>query len=354
MKFSEKFINHTSKIEGHLANDEDFHLATEEQYNSLHNVIEEELMELKQFVNIKYSRRPDLIESFRESQQIPAIITDQKAQFLAVISEIAVTSMGETKSIYYNSDLRISKKAGIKIRMKFRKTYVDLLRQIDRECYTVVLKDNQKAINALTKNNSDLFYHAIYEYTSRSILVLPSLLLLTHKLKDLKIIKGRDLEYERSKRNSSSFSHNTSESDQYFLIQKHKKTVGSFSLARPIGRNLKVEAKSKYVRLWISFANMVFSHRYEEKLPWTYITSLYLDDEIDLSECLKMMMKYLFRKKKIVSGEILLFCHHPRELLKLELIAPIIKTNGILYRVSTDKTPPNPLTGPIYLNPLNL
>ncbi len=351
---SQTFINHTSKIAKFISNDSGFHLATEDEYTSLHKVFEEEMMELKKNVNIKYSRKPDLVGSFIESLQIPAIITDKKNLFLAVLSEMFITQCGEKKKIYYASDLRVSKRAGIKVRMKFRKTYVDLLRQLDHECYTVVLKDNQKAINALTKNKSDLFYHPVYEYTSRSILVLPTISLISNKLNGLRIIEGRDSVYEDVKIKSSAFAHFTSDNDKYFLIQKDGLTVGSFSLVRPVGRTLNIEAKSNYVRFWINMANKVFSHNYEEKLPWIYMTSFFLNEDIDKSECLKLMLKYLYKKKVILSGEIFLICHSTNHFSDLKVMAPVIKTNAILFRVTTKEKAPLPLSGPVYLNPLNL
>jgi|GEM_PF-4332360 len=351
---SQQFINHSSKIAGYLSKDCGFHIATEKEYESLHNVIEEEMMELKKGVEIKYTRRPDLVESFLESQQIPALITDHKNQFLAVINQMTIGHYGEPKNIYYNSDLRVSKKAGIRVRINFRKTYADLIKKIDAECFTVVLKDNQKAINALTKNKSDLFYHPVHEYTSRTILTLPSFSLISSKLKGVSIVQGRDLAQENERRKSSAFSHDTADHDQYFLIKRGDKTLGSFSLARPVSRSLKVEVKSKYLRLCLKLANKIFSHNYEEKLPWVYMTSFYLDDETDKAECLKVIMKYLYKHKKLLAGEIFLFCHSAENFLDLNIKAPEISTNGILYRVTTSVSPVTPLTGPIYLNPLNL
>lgn len=354
LKRSQKFIAHTSKIANYLGEDPHFHLAMEEEYHSLQELIEEEMMELKKDVNIKYSRRPDLVESFLESQQVPAIITDHKKQFLAVINQMTVESFGVPKEVYYNSDLRVSKRAGIKIRINFRKTYVSLIKKIDAECFTVVLKDNQKAINALTKNKNDLFYHPVYEYTSRTLLVLPTFSFIRPKLKGFTIVKGRDQDLENSKRKTSAFSHNTANNDHYFLIQFDGKTVGSFSLARPVSRSLKVEVKNKTLRFFLKVANKIFSHNYEEKLPWVYMTSFYLDSEIDKAECLKMMMKYLYKNKEVYSGEIFLFCHSADQILKLDIMTPEINANGILYRVTTTETPTSPLQDPIYLNPLNL
>ncbi len=354
LKRSQKFIDHSAKIAEYLSEDSHFHVANELEYDSLHKVIEEEMMELKKDVNIKYSRRPDLIESFLESQQVPAIITEAKNQFLAVINEMTINEYGEPKNIYYNSDLRVSKKAGIKVRINFRKTYANLIKEIDGDCFTVVLKDNQKAINALTKNKSDLFYHPVYEYTSRTLLVLPTFSFISSKLKGVSIVEGRDQAYEKEKKKISAFSHNTTDKDQYFLIHQNGKTVGSFSLARPVSRSLKVEVKNNYLRMCLKLANKIFSHDYEEKLPWVYMTSFYLDDEIDKAECLKVMLKYLYKNNKILAGEIFLFCHSAEKFLDLKIMTPEINTNGMLFRVTGYETTRRQKLAPVLRRPVNL
>ena len=357
MKFqkeSQKYIDHTSRVSQYIEEEKDFHLASEAEYEALHQVLEEEGMELKNFLDLKYSRRPGLVESYLESMQVPAIVTDRKNNFLGVMSEMTIRSYEKEKDIFYTSDLRLSKGAGIRTRMNFRKMYVNVLRQIELECFTVVLKDNIKAINALTKNKFDLHYYPVYEYTSRSILVLPTFRFLSNSLKGVRIQEGRDLEFESEKRALSCFSHDSSQEDEYFQLIEGQRTVASFSISRPKNRNLRVEAKTNSVRFWINFANKLFSHDYEQKLPWIYLTSLYIDPQLDRSECLKLIMKYLYKRGKIKKGEIFLFCHDAKEQVELKVMAPEFKVNGVLFRVTADQPDTTELSGPIYLNPICL
>lgn len=351
---SQKLTNHTSDISDYLKEDPDFHLAEDREFEQLHRILEEEGMELKNFVDLKYSRRPSLVDSYLESMQIPAIVTDKKNHFLGVMSEMPIESFGKEEKVYYTSDLRVSKKAGIRTRMNFRKMYVNVLRQINADCFTVVLKDNQKAINALTKNKNDLHYSSVYEYKSRSILVLPSLKLASVKTAGLEVENGRSVEFENSKKKNSPFSHSTCAEDDYFLIKREGKIVGSFSLSRPKNRSLRVEAKNGITRFWVGLANRLFSHNYEEKLPWLYMTSFYLNDDIDRADCVRLIVKSLYQRKFIRSGEIFLFCHDAKEALDLNLFSPEFNANGLLFRVSADSPNQKELKGPVYLNPICL
>ncbi len=350
---SDQCTRHINFISKGLENNSDFYIAKEDEYNDIHDLLETESMDLSGDVKLKYSRRPDLFSSYLESGQIPAIITDEKKKFLGVVSEMDISRFGECSKIYYTSDLRISKQAGMRTRANFRKAYLEVLKTLPNDCFTVVLKDNEKAIQALTRNQSDLYYNKVYEYLSRAILILPSINFLPEPKHNLEIVEGSDDNFKSNLQSRSSFSNTVSKNDKSFIIKEKGKTVAQFSICRPALRSLFIEAQSKKKKFWLKAVKTLFSHDYERKIPWVYLTSLYLGPGQDKESVIKKIIKYLYSKKELNTGELFLLCHGAREQLRLRLPLPQFLTYGNLYKVS-DCNYTEELVEPIHLNPLSL
>ena len=350
---SDQCSRHINFISQGLEHNTDFYIAKKEEYNDIHDLLEGEAMDLSGDVKLKYSRRPDLFTSYLESGQIPAIITDTKKKFLGVVSEMLIHRYGQSSKIYYTSDLRISKQAGMRTRANFRKAYLEVLKTLPNECYTVVLKDNEKAIQALTRNQSDLFYNKVYEYLSRSILILPTLSLLKEPKNSYEISEGSDDLFSRNLESKSSFSHRIGDNDKIFIIKEKGRTIAQFSICRPILRSLFIEAQSKRKKFWLKAVKTFFNHDYERKIPWVYLTSLYLDPAQNKELVIKKIIKYLYSNNELRTGELFLLCHGTREQFNLKLPLPQFLTYGNLYKVS-DSNYCEELVGPIHLNPLSL
>jgi len=352
-KRSPEFITHISKVSEAISGDEDFHVAQEKEYSSLHNLLESEVMQLGDLANLRYTRRPDLLASYFESLQLPGIITDSQNQFIAAINKTKIIRDGIFQDVYYASDLRISKDASLRIKARFRKSYQALIQELNGEVYTAVLKENQAAIKAFSSKKHQLFYHPVYEYVSRSILVLPTLRMLKSRYQHIKIKQGRDEVYEARKQKTCSFCHLTGEWDSYFQLKIEGKTIGAFTIARPKNRSLLVEPKRRSTNWWLKLAKFFFNFDYSEKLPWVYLTSLYIDPDFDKSEMMKLIIKYLYQQKIINSGELLLLCHGQTEQITLRLPTPQVVTNGILFLVSTQEQFSS-LDGEVHINPICL
>ncbi len=348
--------NHIHLINNSLGSYTEYHIANENEYDDIHHILENEAMELQGFVKLKYTRKPDLFGSYLESGQIPAIITDEDKKFLGVVSEVDVKKFGQSQKAYYTSDLRIAKSAGIRTRAKFRQAYLEVLKNLPGECYTVVLKDNEKAIKALTRSK-DLFYHKVYEYTSHSILGLPSLgyMRTSKSLLNFTIEKADSNAYQyiKDKLQFSEFSHGVNYSDHEFVIKSSGRIVGYFSLKKPTSRNLFVEPENSRVGVWLKAIKLLFKHDYKKKIPWTYITNFIVDSDIDKSELYRFVLKYLYQNKYFKSGELILTCHGASEEVDLRLPVPVFSTNGCLFKVSANQSFKE-FDGPVYLNPLYL
>ena len=344
---------HISLVNNGLKSFKEFYVANEDDYQDIHHLLENESMELSDYVRLKYTRRPDLFGSYLESGQIPAIITDKEKKFLGVVSETSIMQYGESRKVYYTSDLRISKSAGLRTRANFRKAYLEVLAELPHDCYTVVLKDNERAIKALTRGQSDLYYHKVYEYVSRAIVVLPTFRLIKVRSDKFDIYEENNHSYVKEKIEKSAFANIVNEEDTVFCIRKVGKVVGQFSISRPDKRSLFVESKSTKVSFWLKALRMIFGHEYERKIPWCYITSLYLDEDLNKSEVIEYICRYLYLKNYISSGELLLLCHGAKESINPHLYAPEFLTRGNLYKVSSCNYATE-FGGEVYLNPIAL
>ncbi len=351
-KKSPEFINHIYNVAESIKDETYFHTAVEKDFEHLHNLLESETMELGGFANLRYSRRPDLVSSYFESLQNPGIITDKANHFYGAINQIEILQYGKATLQYYSSDLRFSKSVELRVKASFRKMYFKVIAGLDRDCFTAVLKDNAAALKALTGKNSNFFYHKLHEYSSHTILILPSLSFIKSN-KDFDIVAGRDISFEQSQLKLSSFSHGTSSTDDYFLIKNKGNTIGSFSVTRPKCRKLLIQPKSRRARIWSKLANKMFGHDYEEKVPWVYMTSFYLEGSFSKGEALIAALKYLYREELICAGELLLYCSSQDGESFPKLPTPVFQTDGILFKVSLEDSF-EALKGPVYLNPICL
>ena len=105
--------------------------------------------------------------------------------------------------------------------------------------------------------------------------------------------------------------------------------------------------------MWIKLANIIFSHNYDKKIPWVYLTSFIISDDLDKSECMEAILSFLLKSGFINSGEIFLFCHDKKIEIKPKTFGPNFLTEGIFYKVSLNKHCEK-FENSVYLNPICL
>ena len=83
-----------------LENLEQYQEATPKEHEVVQSILESEPMDLSGLAELKYSRRPNLIQSYRESGQNPFVITDRNLAFVGVVSQMQAFVKGERASNY--------------------------------------------------------------------------------------------------------------------------------------------------------------------------------------------------------------------------------------------------------------
>lgn len=340
-----------------LNNNESYSLATKKHEDHIHKILEMESMVIKDFVEIKYSRRPHLLKSYNESGISPLIVIDDKKTSLGVIGEMSVYYNGKKADALYSCDLRISKNAPLKFRLKFRDIYLSVIKKMPVPCFTVVLKDNIRAIKALASEKKGIFYNPLFEYTSRSLLVLPTIKLLKKnhfdKKYSIEVANIESLAYLENKFKLSSFAHPITLDKNSYVIKEAGKIKGFFSTKRPKYKNLFINSNSMLVSLWIFIIKIFFGHNFNKKIPWHYIANLIIDDDMDQRFVLNYIMRYLHDNKKLKYGEIILICHPTNQKFIPNCLCPEFLTTGIFFKVS-DKKEVFADNKPFYINPLYL
>lgn len=318
-------------------------------------ILETQKMALGDGLDIIYSRRPNLIESFEESKQKPLIVMSKENSFIGVLSEVNFLYFGKNISAFYTSDLRMKSSASKKMKISFRPFYKEMIKNISRPCYSAVLKDNEKAINSLTKGKSGIYYHPLIDYVNLSIPILPTIKLMPISSKNLKLKYVSELPstFLKTVLCHIDFSHDIHLGDVNFVVEKDQKIIGFFSITRPKRRSLKVKTSKRYLNLLMKTLKGIFNVDYSEKIPWVYMTNKVIKADINENQLLKFVLKKLLMDKKLQSAELFLCTSTQKELENLNIFAPKICTHGTFYEISMNPSRPR-LLKQAHLNPMYL
>ncbi len=321
-----------------------------------HEMFESTPMKLSNLAEIRFSRKPSLDKSFFESGLNPLMMVEKDYQAIGVIAEQSAYLSGQQENCYYTSDLRMKSGTPLKIFKEFLAIYSETIQQIKKSCFTVILKDNLRAMKVLTGRLKGLKYWPIYEYESKSILVLPTIKLLS-KNKKLSVSLSNDkkkLEIYISKHYKKNyFSHPVDLNNDNYIFTENGEIKGTFSIGEPNNRKMQVKSLSKRVSTLLALATFFTGHRYKETIPWKYVTNFMVDDELINNKLLSTLLKFLYSKKIIKSGDLLLFCHDVGQYQNFSYLGPVISTNGFLFEINNGESeiPPNQQCS---INPMSL
>ncbi|MCB0411578.1 MAG: hypothetical protein KDD22_03585 [Bdellovibrionales bacterium] len=339
-----------------LENLEQYQEATPKEHEVVQSILESEPMDLSGLAELKYSRRPNLIQSYRESGQNPFVITDRNLAFVGVVSQMQAFVKGVLQTIYYTSDLRFAKESGVRAKMHFRNLYSEILKSLPSLCFTSVLDQNEKALAALTSKKKGIFYHPVHSYQIRSLLILPTLKWFKQKRRNFQFIEGHPAapDYLLKKFSDARFAHKVDLSQRYWGIARNGQMVGLFSIHQPEFRSIQVRSKSRFISLWMRAARWAFRKDYSEKIPWKYLTHFYLDDFYDKGPVLREILQFAYAHNILEAGDLFLVCHNKDDKVDLNgVFCPQFLTSGTLYEVNQSETP-SIEKGRYYLNPLYL
>lgn len=337
---SDKPFNFIETIQATLKDYPDW-IHVENNYNEerIHQILESEAMDISGFVKLSYSRRPSLQHSYSEAGKVPYILVNKEHTFLGVISEIQASWLGKKEKLYYSSDLRITPKASWKVRKEFREIYSKIIKQLPRPCLTVILKKNIKAMLAFSKRNTGIIYDPLYEYTTRSFLILPTLKLMKMSSFDklYRIEKGNteSHDYISKKVASSLFAHSSAPESRHYVIKKNEIIKGVFSLRRPKHQSFLISPQSKSSNLWFKLAKKFFKRDFSKKMSWVYLTNLILDDDMPKSLTLESITCFLYKTNQIKTGDVFLICHPKDGSIKMSCLCPQFLTDATIFEVAS-------------------
>jgi hypothetical protein len=301
------------------------HVATEAEEEEIHAILEATGMKLGENLELTYSRRPDLRASFREAFTHTAVFTDRApVTFVSALSEVDVYWEGQRRGCYYASDLRFTRKATAQSRRTFAEYYRRLVQALpdDSVCYTAILDENATALRRLKGRSFPLAYNEAFPYQSRTWVTLPSVLLNAR-------VRAGDLEMRRpvsedgpslsafisEQVGRSAFSHDVQasrgRSHDELVVTLRGRIVGYCSTYRPASRGLRVHAKSLGMKALSKAAMWLTSSRSRSgKLPWVYISSLVLDEEVRAEpNLLPALFQALVREGAVRMGDLVLLVH---------------------------------------------
>lgn len=321
-------------------------------------ILESEQMKLGDKTEIIYSRRPDLKGSFEESMQNPLMVLGEEQSFFGVLSEMQAYHQGKSYEHFYTSDLRIAQNAVKSVKFGFRPYYKDMIKLMDRKCFTVVLKENIRALKALTTGKSGINYSPYIPYYTTSIPVTTGLKIQAKinldKSYNLKKTDEFPIDLFTSLTSDLDYCHKEHKDGDNFLIKKDNEVIGLISLYRPKKRSLKIKTFSKGLNLMMKSIKAFTGFDYNEKIPWVYCTQFLVKTGLDKNSVLTEVIKLLTKNKSVLAGELLLLCRVGENVEKLSLWSAQIDTQGVVYQVAIKGDNTLSETTNAYLNPLCL
>lgn len=306
---------------------------SEKEMNLIHNLLESESMNLNNLVKLTYTRRPSLYKSFEESKLNPLLFINKDVTFFGAISETKYIIKGNEEECYYSSDLRVSQKADKKTKIYYRKMYLNVLKKMNRKCFTVVLKENVAALKALASHKEGLYYNPYFEYKASSILCLPTLSFLRSKFQHKEATRD---EIDLAQRYIKEYEFSTQfveDDNQHYIIKKNDKIIAFYSLKRSLYRSMKVKSLNKKVSITYKLANKFFKYK-EDKIPWVYISQLLIfDKSYNHQEITKDIIIKNYKNRNLKNGDLVLSCLGDKNQESPKLPTPIFETLGVMYKV---------------------
>lgn len=328
-----------------------------------HQILESQGMQLLHNLSLSYSRRPDLWKSFSDSNQKALVFFERESHCaIAALSESEIYYNQKKITTYYSSDLRLTPKASMRVRKEFREVYQKFILAIPPEavCTTAILKDNIRAMNTFTKGTNSLFYNEVFEYLIRTIVVMPTIFfnkkpaLAGYKVLQLSQHPNREEElihFIGSFQKTADFSNDIlssrarKETRDEFIIEKEGKIAGYFSLVRPVSRSIYVKTTSVWIKTLLKMLSIFSRSNLTEKLPWVYLTSLVLSEDLQKEpHVISRVIMELRRFNRLKTGELLLLTHpktgaytHEKENSAFILKCPQILNTGVIFQVETHK-----------------
>ena len=294
-------------------------------------------------INLSYSRRPNVIDSFNEqSKENYIFIYENEDNSIGGFGSLIINELyinGEKCKAGYYADMRLSPKISRKTHVQSRQIYAETLaryKEINelkdiKYFYTAILKNNTKALNALTKKKRGINYHELCEYDVLTLL----------KIKPQKTKKNFTVELKQNNQNAPKhrlFQMVNNNYDQ-IIIKEDEKILFSATLKKMKGRHILVTKAPKLLQLLCRLLPLIKRPQIQlnKEFVQRYITDIVFYDQSQKEDILKTFFNYIYQSQEYKETHAYSFINQRNACLKKYLKGCIFEeTTGILFQVTCD------------------
>lgn len=299
-------------------------------------------------IAMKYCRRPNIIKSFQEqSSEAYIFVYLNEDETIGGFGSLLVNELfvnGQKVKAGYYADMRLSPTLTRKAHLQSRQIYAETLanyKEIEelkdiKYFYTAILKDNQKAINALTKKKRGIHYHELCEYN------VTTLLKITRSLKRPRFTVKVETQLNSTLLNRHKrFLQRTKNDHKVITLSDKDKVIFSASIKKMKTRNLIITRAPKYLEFFCKILPIFRrpSLKLNKEFVQKYITDIYFyDSKYSEDDIFCEFLQYIRRLPDYKETHAFSFIQQHEALHKKSLGKCIThKTTGLLFQVTSDK-----------------
>jgi hypothetical protein len=298
-------------------------------------------------ISMKYCRRPDILKSFKEQSENSYIFVYlNEDESIGGFGSLIVNKLfvnGESVQAAYYADMRLSPTLSRKAHIQSRQIYAESLKcykEIEelkdvKYFYTAILKNNEKAIHALTKKKRGIIYHELCEYDVSSILkvrrsIVPS---------KFSIELSSEINPPTDSENNRLLQNNKNKHEK-IIIKHGAETVFTATIKKMKGRSLVISKAPKYLQILCRLLPILRrpALKVNKEFVQRYITDLFFNDSnFTKDEIFFAFLQYIRNHPQYKDTHAYSFIHQKNDDLTRSLKRCITQvTTGILFQVTSD------------------
>lgn len=298
--------------------------------------------------SLKYSRFPNVIDSFKEQSDKSFIFVylneDQSIGGFGslILSQLYIN--GQSVQAAYYADMRLSPTLSRRAHIESRQIYAESLKNYKqitelkdvKYFYTAILKNNEKALQALTKKKRGIIYHELCDYDVITMLKIRRSFKKPRFSSEL--ISKTDTPLEQSE--NRLFQH-ISNSHEKVILKDKNKVIFSATIKKMKGRNLIISKAPYYLQLLCRLLPILRrpALKLNQEFVQRYITDIYFHDpNYKKDEIFFDFLQYIRNHPQYSKTHGYSFLHQKNDDLTHSLKKCFSqKTSGILFQVTSDE-----------------
>jgi hypothetical protein len=298
-------------------------------------------------ISMKYCRRPDILKSFEEQSENSYIFVYlNEDETIGGFGSLIVNKLfinGEAVQAAYYADMRLSPTLCRKAHVESRKIYAESLKRYKeieelkdvKYFYTAILKENEKALQALTKKKRGIIYHELCEYNVVSLLKIRKSKVNPKFTTEISKISNPSKEITLNRLFQNQENHH-----ERVLIKDGNKILLSATIKKMKGRSLIISNAPKYLQFLCRLLPLLMrpALKVNKEFVQRYITDLYFDDShYTKDELFFVFLQFIRNLPEYQRTHAYSFIHQKNDNLSKSLSRCISQiTTGILFQVTSD------------------